>query len=337
MKKTILAIISLSLLLCSCEKEIEFKGKYDGKKIVLYSTVNTMDTLSVRVLRSFFILRTDTGQDSPFNGLHGAQVTAFVNGSEIPLLEDGAGFFRSRYVPKPGDEVTVKASCEGYRPVSATTVVPERAEFSIEKVEMEERIREDNDYWATKMRTWDLKVRIRINDKAGVRDFYRLKAYMKDGEFQNDVFAMTRDVIFMNQGDELETIEGMINGDDYVYLPELIDDSMFEGKSYAFDIWFEVNRFNPILYADYGVETEEPGEPVPDLELSDMWFEVDALSSDLYKYAKSVEDYEIADGGLNSFFGEKVSIYSNVDGGIGCVGALTPGIIYLSEPTAPNL
>lgn len=332
MKKTTLFFVSFALLLCSCEKEIEFKGKYDGSKIVLYSVVNPMDTLKVRVLRSYFILRTSDGSESVFDGLSEAKVTALVNGTEIPLTEVDAGFFNSEFVPKPGDEVTIKASREGYKSVTATTVVPEPADFSVEKAVFEEKPIED-EYWRERRREWTVRLRIRINDVPGERNYYRLKIYEQDREYQQSLFAMTQDVIFMSQTDEFETIEGMIDGDTWVYLPELIDDSMFEDRSYAFDVWFEVGRYKQWeeIYSDSGIEYEESEEPIPDLDPADFWVEVDALSPDLYFYSTSLEDYEASDYGFASFFGEKVSIHNNVQNGIGCVGAITPGIIYLGD------
>ena len=334
---TIIAVLPALALFCSCEKEIEFKGDFDGEKLVLYTTANTESEMYAILSHSRFIIGSrpqGTGDDS----VSGADVTAEINGRTIKMTDDGSGVYLSGYTPEPGDVITVKANKKGYAPVSATTVVPQKAAFSVDNVE----ISVDNEYatMSYSVKIWKVKFRFTINDPAGEQNYYRIRTFYRNGEYINEGYALTKDILYYNTSGlegEIDAIENAINGDTEIYIPEYLDDSVIDGQIHTTEAWFTVCHS---VEADDYWDRKEDGEgedvepEIPEVEPlgpEDVWIEIDAISPDLYKYCVSLDMYRSTQSGLGSFFGEAVSIHNNVAGGIGCVGSVTPGIIFLHE------
>lgn len=337
--KRALTIFAALALLCSCEKEIPFKGDFDGEKLVLYATANTDSEMYAILGHSRFIIG-KRPQDPSEESVTGARVTATVNGRTIAMSDDGSGVYLSGYTPKPGDAITISASHPKYSPVSASTVVPQKAAFTVDKVEINLEDEFQEEYYAYK--SWKVVMRFTINDPAGEENFYRIRTYYRNGEYTTTAYLNTKDILYFNTSGiegEIETIENAINGDTETFVPEFLDDSMINGESHTTEAWFLISRYvtNGILYGEDGPEDGEGPDIEPEfpevepLGPEDIWFEIDAVSPDLYKYCVSKDLFQESQYGLASFFGEAVSIHNNVDGGIGCVGAIAPSITYLAE------
>lgn len=319
MKKFTYLAAAAFALLCSCTKEIDFNGDYTGEKIVLFSCANPDQALTATVYKSVFIYSKDAGNCT--QTLSGAKVTVIVNGKDTYTFKEvktvyehdsedywmygGKEFdteYVSEYIPKPGDHIVVKASYPGLKDVQGETAVPQRPVARISSSRVEDN--PDNEYWDR------MHFSVTITDPAGEENYYRLNAMTESKGQEWDEYAISqnwhvlysRDVIFYDTsvGGMLESI----GGSDFV-VPDLFDDGSFNGQSHTFPVWFE-------FYSD-----PEEGTEIPEK----CTVTVDNISESLFKYGKSIAAYN-GNEGFASIFGEMVIIYSNVENGLGCVGAV---------------
>lgn len=318
MRNTFFAIIALFSIV-SCTKEIEYKGGYDGEKLVLLSCANPDKPLTARVFKSVFIY--SRNQEDCTNGLKGATVVAVVNDKDtypfkevVTKYEEGSeGYYFnnfkkevveyvSDYTPKIGDRITVKASHSGFKDVQGSTVVPERP-----KVKLNSRsliTQQDNDFWVR------YNFSVTIDDPAETENFYRLNAFGEDntetypdGSHPISWFNLySKDILFYDS-----SIGGMIDSidDAEYYVPDYFDDGGFSGQSHKFDVWFSV--FN-----------DPDGGTTVDMDKYTVT--VDNITESLYLYLRSNAS---AGFGLGSAFSEATIIYTNIENGMGCVGAIS--------------
>ena len=148
----IILFISLLAILSSCEKEIDFSGQYDNG-IAVYAIAVPGEPFSIRLSRSFTVNDNPTVVFSHYSSYYSeldtlyrteividnAQVEVTVNGSDkytmtynpvspYPYLCD--------YVPREGDNITVKASASGYHDISASTRIEKTQKIQIAKTEV---------------------------------------------------------------------------------------------------------------------------------------------------------------------------------------------------------
>ena len=325
-----LAFILLAVaLICSCTKEIRFVGQYDGEKIVLYSCANPDTTLSVDLAMSKFIL--DDSDLSIYSLVTGGKVSGYVGDRAIVFREnpDQKGNYISDYTPAEGETIELKASLPLFPDVTASTIVPHKADFSVDSYSVEVLDRDQG------LEHVKVTMKVTINDAPSVKNCYRLKLFQyldveeSDWRGMNEPPLMSSDVIFREVGTGVEAIAGYIEGEDYVWIEDMFDDSLFDGRRYQFEVWFE-SYLGDIIYTE-----NEYGEWIPvvtehEFDPSMYFLELDTVSEDLFKYSYSVAGYNFL-GDFQGIFGEPVSIYNNVQGGIGCFGAITPNIAYLPE------
>lgn len=309
MRNISFAIMAL-LTLVSCTKEIEYKGGYEGEKLVLLSCANPDKPLTAKVFKSVFIYARE--QEDCTNGLKGATVVAVVNGKDsYPFHEVVTKFvegsdeyymngcktekveYVSDYTPKIGDKITVKASHSGFKDVQGSTVVPERPVATLNSRSI--RNQADTDIWS------DYYFNVTISDSPDENNFYRLNVCDKNYSWYN---LYSRDILFCDS-----SIGGLIDATEDVeyFVPEYFDDGGFRGQSHKFSV-----RFTTFNYV-------EEGDP---LDMDDYFVTVDNISEDLYLYLRS-NDAASANDGLLGAFSEATIIYTNIENGMGCVGAVS--------------
>ncbi len=326
-----LRYIALSLFLtaalCSCEKDIEFIGQFDGEKMVMFSCASAGKPMEVILSKSTFILSTD--ETDPALAVKDARVTGRVGGRTIEFTTEPEfpGRYFSTYEPAEGETVELSASCPGFRSVSSVTTVPAAPSFSIDNAEL---IAVDDSYHRA-------RVRVTLHDAAGIHNCYRIKLAREitfDFGNRRDVvtdflYPVSRDPIFVNSQDEVGMIAGAVDGDD-PYVPDYFDDGAIDGLDYTFEMVFEYYDYDDLYYY---VWDEERHEDASDAEISSRFFlELSNVSDDLYKYALSLEAYNGFASEVLSLFGEAVCVHSNIEGGIGCFGAMNSAFGYFSLP-----
>lgn len=308
MKRYIPIIITSLLLLGACEEEIKFTGSYDGEKLVLRSEAVAGEFVFADLEKSHFFLDSNSSYDS--RAISGAAITLTVDGKDYPFDEipmgDGDVSYVCSYVVKEGDNLHISAKSDAVSSangvVSADTYVPAKPSFEVKSWE----IVHSSDIITGEDTV--LKINVVLNDPAGVKNYYCANAYLIDdsitGEVGDDYFYFdgvlyANDVAFVD-----------INGVDIMSSGALgyFDDSIFEGTSYSFSLYCRWN---------------DNFSPADNLTLNMI-----SMSDDLYKYSVTLED---ARNSLDIFnmFGEPVSIYNNIIGGIGFFGGCAVSSITL--------
>lgn len=312
---------------CSCEKDIEFIGQFDGEKMVMFSCASAGKPMEVILSKSTFILSTD--ETDPALAVKDARLTGRAGGRTIEFTTDPEfpGRYFSTYEPAEGETVELSASCPGFTSVSGVATVPAKPSFSIDNAEI---VAVDDAYHRAKLR-------VTIHDAAGIHNCYRLKLAREivfDYDGRQDIvtdflYPVSRDPIFVDSQDEVGMFAGAVEGDD-PYVPDYFDDGFIDGQDYSFEMSFEYYDYDDIYYY---VWDEERQDDSSDAVMSSRFFlELSNVSDDLYRYALSLEAYNGFASEIMSLFGEAVCVHSNIDGGIGCFGAMNSAIGYFVLP-----
>lgn len=293
---------SLAVLAVSCSKEIPFTGEYSGEKIVMYSSLNPESGyIDLRLSKSKFFLSHDR-QDNVLDGLKGAKVSGTVNGLPLSFSVDSnkPGVFLAPCTLKEGDKVELRATHPKLGSASASSVVPAKASFSVDK-------------WSYDSENNMVHITVTINDNASTRDYYRIALLQgfNSGEehFESSVNLYSKDIIFMETGGF--GVISSILGDEAADASVPFEDVVLGGEHRSIEL------FAPVYDNGYL-------DPCSGLSL-----EVQTYSEDLYKYAVSVE--AARDSDFTGFFSEGVTIHNNVQGGIGCVAALNTSRVQITE------
>ncbi len=119
-------MLAASLLVFSCTKPFDFEFE-DGPAIFLESFPGVEDMVVFNIKPAYSYSNTAVRPD--FN----PEIIFKVNGKEVPVVLN-TGFcmsekyfedmFVADYKPLPGDEMTIEVSSEGFRSISARTVIP---------------------------------------------------------------------------------------------------------------------------------------------------------------------------------------------------------------------
>lgn len=320
--RLICAALAATLAL-SCEKDIMFVGQYDGEKIVMFAVAEPGHPLVVKLESSNFILNKE--EDSMRGTISDGSVWGKAGDRDITFVKNDSirGRYDSSYVPSEGETIEISASRKGYATVNASTTVPESPHFRIESCRAETP--EDEDSW------YRVHVKVTIDDPAGIRNFYSLRMYsvntvdMGGGEmytFTQRLFLMSDNVLFYDNTPGIDLIEDVIDGSSEV--PDYFDDGIFDGTSYTFEVVFEEYPSMPsyLLWDYYYASGKEYSYQETELQSRSYVAELSAVSPEIYKYSLSVTDYNRYDNGIGYIFGEPVSIFNNVEGGIGCFGGM---------------
>lgn len=321
MKKIL--ILLLTILVCSCEEEIEFKGDYEGEKLVLYSCANPDTVLSAYVYKSVFFMSQER-----FDGvkaIRGARVTALVNGKDTYSFReestDSSIRYVSEYIPRPGDHILVSAEYDGFKPVHGETDVPQPPEFCL------------GPYSLNRVETWisscQIKLDVAINDPGQEENYYRMTAAqtLPESEEWRWMSIFSDDVIFFNTDIEDLLFE---NTDSESVIPDYFDDGAFNGQTHSFSIKVLASLGLTYIYDEDGNIIDHHRQSLEDLKAGDFKIRVENLSESLYRYSKSL-DAAFGVDDIASLFGEQVSIHNNIVNGIGCVGAVSGRDISLDQ------
>lgn len=298
----------LTAIFVGCEHILEFEGEILNPKI----TVNALavsDTIFVAgVAKSIFF--TEVTQERNLESLYGefvldnAEIIAEVNNEQTYQMTFNSKSlnYESEYIPREGDQITLKVSAPGFKSVTAQTSVPKNEELTILETHL---IYDKNPFSLTEWVDTGgadtlMQITAKIIDPPGKKNYYRLKIRsiahsfsIPDGKLyyiMSDIYS-SADVIFKDER-LMDRYRGWEAG-----FSNIFDDSLFDGEEYEFTVETR-KRFGQNSY---------------------VVVELQSITQELYNYLKSTMLYRITD---QDSYTELIHIYSNIENGYGIFGSL---------------
>ena len=333
-KVIILALAAAAAFACTTEVVLEPEDT--SVKVIMNAQLKTSQDGAMIYLSASKVSETER--------LAGATVTVSVNGgapvTALEQAEESDGYYGyQKYIAyyydgsfKAGDNVVFEAKTK-YGNVKSEITVPEKVNMA--QVDTLRTLIKGSGYTEVNM-----QFKIKINDKPGVSNFYRLTFFKEEcydngqGEGKQRYYITlpadgSSDPVLsegtLNTGDLLSELLEMDNS----YL--IFNDNTFEGESRTLRV--NVNMYNLLASFSfyYGTTTDyDPGY---------MYVVLEHLSFEEYYYLKAMTNMDNL-GYDASFFFEPTTIPSNVEDGLGFVSVSTcsdpvkfriPDDIYLYE------
>ncbi len=319
MKKfQILSIIAILFTTFACEKEIEFNGEIQDKKVVVNSFAVADSILTAEIFYSKFFLDNKIG----FDTIKNAEVLLYVNGNYKTDLtfqqvdrkaEDYMGgytyikgLYLSNYRPQPGDSLELRIQVDGFDEITAQTFVPKRADFDQNDIKV--RVDTTSAYESSYMNennelvsyfSYSLQVyySIKFKDEIDEKNFYRI---ILRNSYGSTEWLESDDPIFNQTGEE--GIFDLIDGSSYNYFA----DETFNGETRTI-------TFNSYSWSDSWGNND-----------TNKFLDVQQMSKEAYLYMKTAKSAELNEGNI---FSEPVLTFSNVKGGIGIFAAITKSAV----------
>lgn len=297
--KYILSILSLIVLLSSCEQTITIPIPDNGRKITLNSILYADSSVVVRLHESKHILSSSGG----YHSIVDADVTLFENNTEIGKLtiegnSDYYGDFSYYTIDhqlKAGNVYSIEATTGELGTVISKCTIP--TPVQIDNIKVEKSNNTDPFGYSTERHDFELN----FSDPEGIENFYFLELKVNDSySYYDDI---TQEEVFVENYFYVN-IDSNDPAANAVYNYEsglIIADEYFDGKDYTFyfhttDSW-------------YGSD-----------QLKKFYVKFHSISKEYYYYLKSFEQHKDA---LYDPFAEPVQVYSNIENGFGIMAGVS--------------
>lgn len=328
-----LIILSFSLILFACQKEIAFNKKLIQPKLVINGFIEADSIIDVKVATS----KTIPGVEKPFTWLDDATVKLYVDGVETETLtvypieypetnqlddyyngndsRPTVGYHTINTKAEAGKNYRIEVSHPDYETATAETYIPNKVE--ILSYASDETTEDDNGFYNSFQ-----NFTIKIKDPEREKNYYRLTIRLFSGtQMQGGKdFTDTTDYISVSNQEVsyIESDDRVLNPDkedanDFLFgspynTYNLFTDELIDGKEY--NLQFRVGKSNYIEYSDNGFEIRPPNEG----EFTWYIISLQSLTYDAFLYMKSSHAQNWYG---NDFFSEPVQAFSNIENGVG--------------------
>lgn len=304
---TYLIAISILLFLNSCYQDLKLDNN-NAPYAVFNCIANTDTVVLADVSKSWFY--TD---NKPSEHISGLPIEVYINGGLKGVMSDKNGIYKSEFHPKSGDSITIRTTIDGSE-ISAVGFMPEKPEIT--------------------------KVVVTHTEVPGIGSGY----FDINREIISDTdHEFTYHITFKNSKEERKFF--------FLEIKEIGNMSLLGDLDYSYDPVFRLTseRINQTLsstkvngqfglpFSNEGITDEEYTLTVKETGPLYAYMTRDrcgriitlyAISEDYYKYILSLlaNDSESSwQGGLADIgLAEPIKIYSNINGGIGIFGCITP-------------
>lgn len=326
----------LLILQSSCMKEIDLEYLRPEPKLVLNGVAVVGEPIKINISRTWFF--TD---DHPNVTVLDADVRLSVNGifcEQMHLYEgdteyNNQNYYRSSFIPSPGDYIEITAVAKGYKEVKAGTSMPDICRI------INARMDERRDTVGNLVNT-SISYRVTLRDDPMKDDYYLIFFQRGESSFCEKDSAYcynwsglsinyASEPVFSAQLSDLDKAMGYTWLSGYNGRP--FTDELFKGKEYTLNMkdTYSIGYYPDLGYPGYtyNPETpENPGAEVPDSiprppDLVRIFCYT--VSKPYYLYLKALtgqNDDSLTNGIIDIGLAEPVRIYSNVEGGTGILG-----------------
>lgn len=310
----------MAMVSASCEKIIDFNGDITDPYIVVISKPETDSIWMMRVSQSRFFL---SSADAP--SIDNAQVIVTVNGNESTATSEGSGMYNTGIVPHPGDSLSIRVIAPNRGEVTAGCRIPQRPNVSDFTIEYDTTMYEH--YWtdindSTRVNRYvegNINLHFKLNDPANERNYYMVRLATYTGEWYYRWFEINDDILF--DIDATNEVFDLYENEDNSGTSVSFSDERINGLTHPITISLYVGTISPNTYFD---------EPNQVLEFYPTRIEVYAISRDQYLFNKTLR----AAGNQDDFLqilSEPVQVHSNINGGIGILGASSKTVLNVFE------
>ena len=335
--KSAVLLSTFVFLLFSCMEDINLDHLRPEAKLVLNCTAIAGYPVSAYLSRTWFF--TD---DKPNLHIENAEVRLFVNDRLLETLsvsEDTTNklgsHFLSGYIPRSGDRLKVVATAPGFSGIEAATELPEKPEASDVSVSHQiDTVRSG----LTQFISCKCAFKLTLHDKPSEEDYYLIYLQTaasyeltEEGDtiyrWESRPLDYGNEPLLVNQVSALDRVFGYNSGG---YSSGIaFTDELINGKSYTFNM----NSIFDVSFMGPG-DPSSPGYNEKHTHKYRLYLY--AISRSYYSYLKTMQSAressfsgDLADIGL----AEPVRIYSNVAGGTGVLGGVTPQMweFYVDE------
>jgi hypothetical protein len=317
------ALAILTFLIVSCEEVIPFKGEKIAPKIVIYSLLQPDSIITVTVAKSHAVFE----EKYVPKQITDAVVKLYRDGDFIETLTyvepaPQQEYYQptpySRYVsqgvkPVYGSIYRIEVEMAGMKKASGEAALPDI--IPVIGLDTVEHLQD----WGNIM----MEAKVRFSDPGGENNFYRIADRCSEGMYYGDktvpwsaetpVSVYNNDCSYASDNDPV--INPRIEEQDLFDMQpqnthHIFSDELIAGKEYALTL--ELNHRWP--ETDY-------------YEFSLFTFELQSITEDFYIYLRSssahIQTYD-------DFITEPVLVYTNIDNGLGVVGAMSSSTVTLN-------
>ena len=324
MKKRVFPLILATIMtlgFASCEKIIEFNGDVTDPYLVVISKPQADSTWMLRVSQSRFFL-----SNAEVPAIDNAQVIVAVNGNESTAASEGDGMYNTGIVPQPGDSLSIRVISPHLGEVSAGCRIPQRPVVSDFTIEYDTTM---NEHWWTDIDDsvhingyveGNINLHFKLHDPSEERNYYMVRVAAETwGSWQYIWMTIDDDILF--DIDATNEVFDLYEEEDNSGNAISFTDERINGNAHPITISLYIGHVSPNTYFD---------TPDQELELSPTRLEVYAISRDQYLYNKTLNAANNYDGFMQ-VISEPVQVHTNIEGGIGILGASSKVVINVFE------
>lgn len=283
MRKKLFTILIVLTALIACEKTVYIDIPDKGRMITINSLFNPDSLLKVYVSKSCYIL------DYDIQAIENATVEIYENGNLIdtlPYLNNGL-YKSATKKPSSGDRYKIKVTVPGMGTAETESYIP--PETNIISIDTTSVKRIDTGGY----RYEQLEFRVKFKDNPDKKNFYLLKPnqiniYTYDDYESDTIITDTIQSTMFYESNDPSVVEDLKLG-------LLFNDNLFNGNIYEF----------VLSGKDFYSGT------------TSICINLNSISEDYFKYLATSNKHMEANWDP---FMEKISVYSNVEGGVGIFG-----------------
>jgi len=314
------SLVLVLFFLISCDNQIEIDLGQAEMMIVMNSVINPDSTIEINLTRNRHIL--DNAEIKPIASPEfNPEIKLFIDGEYSENLIPSSyklGSYQSSHLPIIGEEYTIQVNESKLGSITASTVIPEPVGIiSIDTLTVENSTDYYDYYYTDKY----LECQIKIDDPANETNYYMIDLEINKSYMQwRDTLYYEIDSVLID-GIWHENIVEVRGYEKYTRYTELssyissndisllfiennylvFDDSFFDGSQYSFSL--SIPKYQ--LYS---------------LDSSIVTINLKTLSEDYYRYLNT---RNLHYNSRNDFFNSPVSVFNNINGGVGILGAFS--------------
>lgn len=312
-----------ALLLMGCVEVIDLDSLRPEPSLVVNGVALAGEPFTVSVSRTWFLT-----EELSNVIISKADVRLFVNDAFVSKMEymadlgeayNSGGAFHSSYYPQVGDRVRVEVSEPEYGEAWVEAVVPSPG--NLLSATASTAVVPGPGWYKTQKNTYTVTFR----DEASTKDYYLFRLdtgepiydsekeqYTGEYEWSYSYVNYAVDPIF---GHSISSLDQIL-GNDWLsgVRGRVFSDELVNGQEYTINLVSEIREYGNSLVPDDSVEA-------PNSRLRVYLY---TISKDYYFYLQTLQDQ--SDDNLSNMLvdiglAEPVQVYSNVEGGVGIVGA----------------